>query len=242
MKQQDEQIQGLKALEQTLVAEVAALREECRCLKRDRLQVTSAMQRAVDTSAAESAALRAKVAACNRLIEDQQEAYRQREGELEASARAEQTVWQAKIVSLEASLLGLHEFIERREELEAASRKAQQDNVDITKSYEEKLGEMHLRAHRLQQRVEQLEREAAEQAAATGAADGTEAEPLRLLYQNRKLAASLRKAGEEASSLKQRNKDLEAEVAAVKLELQLAAELEKKAVATSSSRVSISLY
>ena len=240
MKQQQDEITSLKALEQTLVAEVSGLREECRSLKRDRLQVTAAMQRAADSSAAEVTGLREKVTSCFKKIEEGKEALRQREAELKAFSNAEQMALQGKISGLEHTLMGLQEFIQRKEELETASKKAQQDNVDLTKSYEEKLGELHLRAHRLQQQVDQLEREAAEQAAATGAAsDGAEAEPLRLLHQNRKLAASLRKAGEETGALEQRNKDLEAEIAALQLEMKLARDLEKKAITTSSARVSV---
>ena len=237
LKQQDEQVQAFKALEEKLIAETAGLREECRSIKRERLQVTTALQRAADTAAAEAAALRVHVHACNQRLEEREAECKRKEGELGEAASASQAVLKIRIAELEETVAGVEEFRQRRDELEAATKQAQQKNIDLTQSYEEKLGELHLRAHRLQQHVEQLEQEKKDQAAAAGASNESEAEPLRLLHQNRKLAASLRASGETNAALQEKIKECRREIATLKTELSLAKEVEDKAIQHSASWV-----
>ncbi len=237
LKQQDEEIQTFKKLSETLIVKSTALRDECRTLKRERLQVTTALQRAADNAAAEAESLKCQLQESDKRIDQQLLDSEKREAELVASASAQQAILQQRITELQETLASLEEFKERRAELEAGTKRAEKDNVTLTQSYEEKLGEMHLRAHRLQQRVEDLEREAAEQAAAAGAADETEADPVRLLHQNRKLAAGLRRSGEEIAALKQKNNTLHGEITELKTEVLVAKELENKAIGVSASHI-----
>ncbi|KAG7667854.1 hypothetical protein Ndes2526B_g01743 [Nannochloris sp. 'desiccata'] len=237
LKQQEEDIQTFKNLSETLITESTALRDECRTLKRERLQVTTALQRAADNATAEAESLKSQLQASDDRLDQQLLDSAKREGELVASASAQQASLQERVTELQNIVASLEAFKEKRAVLEAANKRFEEDNVALTQSYEEKLGEMHLRAHRLQQRVEDLEREAAEQAAAAGAADETEADPVRLLHQNRKLAAALRRSGEEVTALQQNNKDLRCQITELKTEVLVAKELENKAIETSATHL-----
>jgi hypothetical protein len=237
LKQQEEEIQTFKKLSETLIAESTALRDECRSLKRERLQVTTALQRAADNARAEVESLKSQLQTSAEHLDKQLLDSAKREDELAASASAQQASLQERVTELQNIVASLEEFKQKRSELEADNRRFEENNVALTQKYEEKLGEMHLRAHRLQQRVEDLEREAAEQAAAAGAADETEADPVRLLHQNRKLAASLRRSGEEMAALKQKNKDLCCQITELKTEVLVAKELENKAIETSATHL-----
>ncbi len=199
--------------------------------------MTTALQRAADNATAEAESLKEQLQRSDERIDQQLLDSEKREAELITSASAQQATLQLRITELEVILAGLEEFKERRAVLEADTKRAEENNITLTQSYEEKLGEMHLRAHRLQQRVEDLEREAAEQAAAAGAADETEADPVRLLHQNRKLAAALRRSGEEITALERKNSDLRGQIVELKTEVQVAKELENKAIETSSGHL-----
>jgi len=166
--------------------------------------VTAALQAAADTAAAEAAALRDALQVRDARIASIKDEYAYKESDMVAAAAAEQAAWQQRLAAMATALEGLEEFRRRREDLEEATKHSHQENIRLTQEYEVKMGALHLRAHRAEQRVEALEREVAEQAAAAGATDETEADPVKLLRQNRKLAAALRrtraaKAGAEAA-------------------------------------------
>lgn len=186
------------------------------------LQANTARQEAASSRAANEAAASAASKRERELLED--------------AEKAKQCLLQ-DITRLKAELESLEEFGVRRAELEAEAQQAQQDHQRMVREYEEKLGELHLRAHRLGQRVEQLEREAAEQAAAAGAADETEADPVRLLQQNRKLAAGLRKAGEESARLTAKLDEAQTTIGELRAAADVSKGVENAAVESSSKQV-----
>ena len=161
LKQQDEEIQTFKKLSETLIAESTALRDECRTLKRERLQVTTALQRAADNATTEAESLRLQLQKSDDRLDQQVLDAQKHETELAALASAQQATLQQRVTELEAIVASLEEFKEKRAELEGRTQNAEENNVALTQNYEEKLGDMHLRAHRLQQQVEDLERKAA---------------------------------------------------------------------------------
>lgn len=226
-------------MEEKLKTELALLKEELQQAKRNHEQISVSLHQELDASISRESKLKIEIDGLKQTIDQQSSANAHKLADEKAERSLIKKEMLDQMAMLQSRLDSLREFQQRKEELEEQARSDQREIHHVKQEYEEKLGEMHLRAHRLESRVEQLEKEAAEQAAAIGISEGQDADEndaMKLLQQNRKLSVLNRKLQEEISQLKEKNSKLKKEVIEAKEEAILSRELEQKALQKSTDQ------
>lgn len=242
VRHQEGHIKTLKQIEEQLIGDAKKLREECKVLKREKVQVTTALEAEAAAANARAMALEEMNKKCEHTMVEQKEEYERDLKNLIEKYDGEIIALDRKIAELSRQVTNLEDFKRHKDELQAAAEKAKQDTIDLTQKYEIELGEVHLRAHRLEHEVERLHQEAAAQAAAAGAADEDEADLVKLLHQNRKLASELRKYGEKNAQLVKKIKEHGEDMRLVTAQVQVAKDLEQAAVRSSATKVRIYIH
>ena len=229
IRELEQQIEAQNERERLLRGENRDISEECERRKRHHEQITAALHESLDQSVAKAVELEQFIEEIKaNHIQDVARAQKEHH-EVVLKAAKEQKVLESRLQDAQMELQSLQQFQQQRDALTRAAQEAEQEHEIIVKQYEEKLGHMHIRAHKLDQRVQELEASLSQKETYDDELElQSSTDPIVLLQHNRKLASMMRRQDSQIKRMKETLERKEADLEKARAAAAISRDMERR--------------